>query len=415
MKLLIVNCHTNNRGDEAAVRALVDNLISIYPNISITLSIRGGSYPNLPKTVNVIRQYIPSSFKRKIEYCFLLMTKGKFCLTQSTKNYLNEVKKADLVIGAPGGPSIGDIYYSNEMPYLRGYNLLINLKKPYMFFAPSMGPFKKKQRNHLRIKVLKKAQAITLRDPISQRFVKDLDPNIKTFLALDSAFQFDFNVKDNQQKIQKEPGLIQFLNSHKLIVGITVTDLKWHPEFSKDTTILNKIKPAFKQFFSLVLSEKDIGFLFIPQLFGPGDDYSLMNGFGINSTNFYTLPTNDKNIDCYFQQYLISQLFSVIGMRYHSNIFSAKAGTPFISISYEQKMTGFMEKEKLSDFCIPIQDLSSQLLKQKFDLLCNNYGEYKKYLTESHNRFKKDSMISTEILEKVLSIINGKENSKPKV
>ena len=44
--------------------------------------------------------------------------------------------------------------------------------------------------------------------------------------------------------------------------------------------------------------------------------------------------------------------YAIIGMRYHSNIFSAKAGTPFISISYEQKMAGFMNKMNLEKYCI---------------------------------------------------------------
>lgn len=73
---------------------------------------------------------------------------------------------------------------------------------------------------------------------------------------------------------------------------------------------------------------------------------------------------------------LISVLMS---MRYHSNIFSAKMGTPFISISYEQKMKGFMEKMNLAEYCIDLKTLSKDTIENRFEQLVNHYDEYKKY------------------------------------
>ena len=53
MKILIINCHTDNRGDEAAIHALVDELNMVYDDLSITLAIRGAGtpYPNRPDNV----------------------------------------------------------------------------------------------------------------------------------------------------------------------------------------------------------------------------------------------------------------------------------------------------------------------------------------------------------------------------
>lgn len=74
---------------------------------------------------------------------------------------------------------------------------------------------------------------------------------------------------------------------------------------------------------------------------------------------------------------MIGQLYAVIGMRYHSNIFSAKMGTPFISISYEQKMKGFMEKMNLAEYCIDLKTLSKDTIENRFEQLVNHYDEYK--------------------------------------
>ena len=41
MKILVINCHCDNRGDEAAIHAMVDELNKLYTNLSITLAIRG--------------------------------------------------------------------------------------------------------------------------------------------------------------------------------------------------------------------------------------------------------------------------------------------------------------------------------------------------------------------------------------
>lgn len=39
MKILVINCHPDNRGDEAAVHAMVDEISAAYPGVEITLAI----------------------------------------------------------------------------------------------------------------------------------------------------------------------------------------------------------------------------------------------------------------------------------------------------------------------------------------------------------------------------------------
>lgn len=106
--------------------------------------------------------------------------------------------------------------------------------------------------------------------------------------------------------------------------------------------------------------------------------------------------------DTYFQQYVIGKLYAVVGMRYHSNIFSAKMGTPFVSISYEQKMKGFMEKMGLPQYCIPVESLTESELKSKFNDMISAYEEYKNLLENKHEAMLKQAYSSTEALLKIL-------------
>jgi colanic acid/amylovoran biosynthesis protein len=410
MKIAVIHCHTANRGDEAAVHALIDELMYIYPQCEITLFLRGKTvYPNLPEVVQVVQQYVPIGKKRYIEYQIMKATKGALTLTNEGREFRNLIAKSDLVLHAPGGPSIGDTYYNGEVQYLRIYDLLIAMEKPYMFYAPSMGPFDRNERNAWRKKILNNAQAIVLRDPISAEYVRNLLPNKKIYQTLDSAFQHDIDIVANKKKLDDYRELSDFISRHDKCIGITITDLRWHPLYMKNPIIIKKIQDSFMCYLE-ELVEDGYGIIFIPQLYGNGNDYTLMRNYMLDNDNYFEMPDNEDKYDTYFQQYVISKIYAVIGMRYHSNIFSAKMSTPFISISYEQKMEGFMKKMNLYQYCIKLDELSVHSLREKFTLLCQNYDNYKNYLIEKHNEMKADAYKTTEILNEILVRIMKEEN-----
>ena len=404
MKILVINCHPDNRGDEAAIHAMVDEINTIYPEVKITLSIRGvgTKYPNMPTNVKMIQHFTPTSYKAKFAHKIAVLTRGRIAISLRERELITEISQADIVLHAPGGPSIGDTYYKDEPTYLAIYDLLLAMGKKYMFYAPSMGPFEETARNPWREKILKHADQIVLRDPISEKYVKDLVPEKHVSLALDSAFQHDININQNREKLNQYTELKKFLESHEKCVGITITDLLWHPVYSKNPDIAKNIQVVFRNFLEKI-TKLGYGVVFIPQLYGNGNDYDLMKSFCFDSDNYFVVTATDEYYDTYFQQYLIGQLYAVIGMRYHSNIFSAKMGTPFISVSYEQKMKGFMNKIRLSEYCIDLQELSTELLDDRFKQLVKHYEEYKEYLYNMHDFMKSESHKTTDILEKVLS------------
>ena len=147
--------------------------------------------------------------------------------------------------------------------------------------------------------------------------------------------------------------------------------------------------------------ENGYGIVFIPQLFGGENDYDLMSQYMQKKDTFIVDAANPE-YDAYFQQYLIGRLYAVIGMRYHSNIFSAKMGTPFISISYEQKMIGFMKSAGLEKYCISINNISVKEINDKFELLEKNYDKYKTELNLMHNYLKEKSLLTTYVVKELL-------------
>lgn len=405
MNILIIHAHTANRGDEAAVKAMVDELLAVYPEANITISLTGVTpYPNLPQQVKVIDRF-PKVRARieQAEFLFAIPTKGKFVVTDSGRTFMDAVRNADLVIHAPGGPSIGDIYSKVELLYLWCLDIIRKNGKKYMFYAPSMGPFKMKSRNKLRRKILEGAACVIVRDPISLSYVKEFLPQIGVYQTLDSALQHDIDLECNEKKYRNYRELKNFIENHQRCIGITITDLAWHPSY-KDSQTANELSEIFHSFIEEHIS-RGYGFVFIPQLYGASNDTEVMYNYMKDEHTFMVNAESDE-YDSYFQQYVIGKLYAVVGMRYHSNIFSAKMSTPFVSISYEQKMKGFMQAIGLSEYCIDLDALSLERLNEKFSFVEKNYDVYKMKLEQLHSKMKAESYRTTEAVIRILDGTN---------
>lgn len=406
MNFLIIHSHNANRGDEAAVRAMVDELLIKYPEANITISNIGFTpYPNMPAQVEQIGRFPKFGSKiAKLEFFIVWATKGAIAFTKEGKKFVKILKSADLVLHAPGGPSIGDIYYGSEKMYLWRLRLAKRMGIPYMFYAPSMGPFNNPERSAMRKEILLGAEKVILRDPISVGFVKEFLPELKVEQALDSALQHDIDMVENEKKFNEYEGLPEFFNKFDKCIGITVTDLLWHPKH-QSTGIDKTITAVFKEFIK-TKTDEGYGIVFVPQLYGTHNDTDFMNEYMIDGKTFMIDAFSEK-YDTYFQQYVIGRLYAVVGMRYHSNIFSAKMGVPFVSVSYEQKMKGFMESVKLDKYCLDVFSLTVEELEQKFKLLEADYEHYRARLAELHSYMKAESYKTTQA---VIDVLEGRLN-----
>ena len=405
MNLFIFGANWYNRGDEAAIRAMIDELRRLYPDAHFKIQFNQEVDIFPYEDIEIIpRIKVPSKRRNIIDYVsYMIASKTNWRVRILTKrvrsNYkrlMQAVEWSDIAIYAPGGPSIGDYY---RQYYLLDIMVLLrNARKPYFIYAPSMGPFSK---NGKRIRdVLKDAMAICVREKISYDHLQKLDLNILPVVTLDSAFQHSINKEEYIENLIKDKGLFEFISKHERIIGMTLTDLMWHNEY-KNTELDITIRDSFQRFIG-ELSKNGYAVLFLPQLFGIHNDMDYMKEFC--EDNCYVM--SDKH-DCYFQQYIISKMYAVVGMRYHSNIFSAKEGTPFMSISYEPKMRGFMEKSELEDFYINVNDLSYESLVSKFSLLEQQYEKYKGLLNEKKEVFKEESYKTTELLCRCLNKMNS--------
>lgn len=400
MNILLLCASWNNRGDESAIRAMIDELKILYPDAKFSFLVTREMLQFPYKNDNNVSVTIihPHTKRTYLDIPFLLLSKGKFALTPGMRSAIKVIKKADLVLHAPGGPTMGEIYPHMQFNAFFNFFIARANKIPYGFYAPSMGPFNSKFKNYLRKKIYNSAQFIATREPISAEYAKKLNLNKKVTVTMDSAIQHKFDSDKYETQLEDYKDLKKFLNAHKKAVGITITHLQWNSKYSSRPEIAKNIEKTFKDTIQY-LTSNGYGVIFIPQLFGKDNDYDYMNEF--MTENCFII---DDEHDCYFQQHIISKLHFVIGMRYHSNIFSAKMKTPFIAIPYEQKMSGFAKMIDMDKYCVDIETLSGENVISKINELEKDYENVKQHLSDINkdmiNRSYQTTLLVKQCIEK---------------
>ncbi len=372
--ITIMNVHWNNHGDEAALMALLGGLRKLYPDCSITIPLKDPKSVECFPDLKYVNTY-PGQFKTSIlEIWVGVLTNCKFVKNKVLKRLIKSLSSSDLIIYGPGGSVINDrFFWRKQMEYLLPFIYAKFYRIPLYVAAPSIGPFTKRN-NFMRTWLLKTAKILCVREDISKKYLDTIGINKNVEVTIDSAFLSEIDQSNNQEKLENYLELKEFLSQHERVIGITITDFTWHVKYNQDTELINRINNSFHEFIEKLESD-EFGILFIPQLFGNQNDSKYMSQFA--KKHSFVM---DEKYDADFQQHIISKIHSVVGMRYHSNIFSAKMCTPFVAVMYEEKMEGFIQQADLLEYSIPLKEISFDKLTEKFNLVSEDYSKIKEKL-----------------------------------
>lgn len=405
MKVVLTNCHWSNHGDEAAIKAIIRELFKIRKEITVEMLIKDKTEINSDIYVdgrNIIKktlQFLPGAF----DYIIQILTYGKIGFNSKMKAFILELKTADYIIYAPGGSVINDRFWiRKQLEYLLPFVIAYLYKKKLFIAAPSIGPFKNK--NFLfslfRRKMLSVPEFFLVRDQISLDSInkQGMRKGQKTFLTIDSAFcDYEFKSFCFEKILKKDKELSFFFSKFKKIVGLTVTDLIWNVKFKEKKELPIQIHKSTDIFISY-LQNRGIGVLLIPQLFENQNDEELLSTF--SKSNCFIL---NKNYDSDIQQVVISNLYMLVGYRYHSNIFAAKSATPFIPIIYEEKMEAFIRSFNLENKSLFVDRLNDNSIKEKFEEIEDSLEEYRLKLKSLSQDFIKQADLTKHLLKQFLS------------
>lgn len=394
MNITIVNAHWNNRGDEAAHRALWNTLLKKYPGAKFTVLFKDKNeitwFPDDLDFAYEAAQFNASP----LEIWIAVLTRGRMGKNPTLKNSVKILKDADLIIYSPGGSVINDrFFWRKQMEYLMPFICAKFYNIPVFVAAPSMGPYEQKfWRNLVRKYFLNAAKVLCVREDISQKYLADIGVTENVEVTIDTAFLDEIDTAAAQKQLQPYADLHDFLNTHDKVIGMTLSDFRWHVAYHKDTDLSACIQDSFQKFIKH-LTTQGYGVLLIPQLFGNQDDTSYLQNF-MGEGVFMMSNTPDT----YAQQYIISRLYAVIGMRYHPNIFAAKMGAPFIAVEYEEKMRGFLELADLSAYGLPLADLSFDSLRDKFEILETRHKDIQNHLKDSLSAWRSRAQRTIDLL-----------------
>ena len=355
MKLAIVNQPLANRGDEAAHKAFVRQLSKAFPESSIDvlfMQLRK-EIPLIDsirvETGNVRYRNIPRMRLewRTQKYAFLLHMLPLSLLHPALRKFRKVLKSYDAVICAPGGICMGGFMSWDHIWELETAR---RLGKPVFYWGRSIGPFTDEDYQHSVFKkeaasLLRSFSFLSLRDDVSMRIAEEL--GVHPVPVVDSAF-----LETPDAVI---PDAVQSQLGERYVVFVP-NALTWHYRYRN---VPQERIDRFHLDVMELLSEKYPGhtIVMLPQTYR-----SLINDYGY----FRRLAERaagkpvlviDEDQSSDVQQKIIAGARMVIGERYHSIVFAINNRTPFVSLSYEHKMTGLLEKLGLTERSVDVQGI----------------------------------------------------------
>lgn len=355
MKILIVNQPPYNRGDESAHKGLIRSLLKRCPNIQIKVLYHLWTKNSIEQyAISDSRvEYIPSFYGRAFLYEDLVRKHiridnwGVLPFVPLFKPYAEIYRWADLVLSAPGGICMGGF---QDWDHLIHLIMAKSFKKPLAYYGRSFGPFPTETKLNREFKkksleMLHYFSFLSIRDHKTEQLAQQL--KIKYVPTVDSAF-LDDTMVEIPENIRHEIG-----NDYMVFVP---NYLLWHYAYKGRFTKESIIAFYCKLIDVIKNQNPNIKIVMLPQLFGltyyESNDFLFFQDIKKASTykNNIVILSDMHGSDV--QQAIIREAKYLIGARYHSIVFAVNQNTPFISMSYEHKMSGMLETLNKKEWCV---------------------------------------------------------------
>lgn len=372
-KVLIANAWGGNRGDEAMMNTLGRLLRSISPGVQVDVLPYRNEYLDIDKVLRVRKNNIGEYWYATVPSYLLKYDGNKLVrkFLRLTTTLLHKlgflaprslVKNYDLLISAPQGPTLGDMYNAKER-IVEPLRVASQVKVPYMVLAVSAGPFYDDAPAQKIVgDVLGSARAIVVREELSLSNILGKYPQLKNVgAAIDIVYARKWTIEG------KAPDNLALYNKYisKIGVGAVGGCISLTP--ARDPS--NKFNEAeyIEKYVSLVDHVLDVTpgyFVLFPHLIFDMPALEKIKSRVQHGDRVYILP---PILDSDFQRDAISRLSFFISARYHPTIFSVQAGIPFLCIKNQFKVEGMLQKIGLADVPTCWQDESVSELLSAFD------------------------------------------------
>ncbi|GHU67754.1 hypothetical protein FACS189413_03120 [Bacteroidia bacterium] len=315
------------------------------------------------------------------------------------RQYACLIMKSDLVICAPGGICMGGF---QDWGHIFNLSLTKFLKKKLIYYSRSFGPFPEitawnRAFKKVSFRLLYSFDFLSIRDQKTMRLADDL--NLQYVSSIDTAF-LDVPKADIPIEIS------QLIGVEKYVVFVP-NSLTWHHSYKFIERY--HIDEFYGDIFNILL-HLGLKIIMLPQLYNDRNknDYEYFVELKDNVDEKRNIVIVKDTYSSDIQQKIIANAECVIGARYHSIVFAINNAVPFISLSYEHKMTGLLNLLNLNDREINIEQIGTKdfdkekILSSFTTILSRDYSRAE----EVKNQARK---IATETFEKFVEFCNNEK------
>lgn len=397
--ILIVNQHGENRGDEAAMRAMLAGFDERLADVHFTLlyQFRDRTLrPVLEQDVETFPIILPlGDYLRLLAFtaCKFLGLEPDAVLSPTLRGIIEAYRSADLVVSAPGGPYFGDIYANHEI--LHWWFILLGsmYQKPLFLYATSAGPFENVFLNPIRKVLYRKFSKLVVREERSEAFIKQLlGENTEVEVTADSAIQQSFDPLPKTTYFGDRAS--DFDN--RLLVAVSLNDYQY-PGDTDPQALKAKYNATALATLKHLIQKQGAYLLLLPQLYGKAhSDVDYLRSIASKLPDgSWEIVDNSLNSD---QQRKIFAMCDIhLASRYHPAIFGNTANVPGCCIYYEHKALGFMEQLKLEQYAFDIRTVATEELCQNLDSIIERRTDLQTHLQREVPRLRAKSQRTTEI------------------
>lgn len=349
MNILMIEQPLNNRGDESAHRGLVRRMLAECPDVRLTVLFWGQKKEEIESfrvadgRVDYVNMPAGVQAKRLSRYFMRFTMPWRLhrllYVLPVARRFRAWCRRADAVLCAPGGINMGGF---RDWTHLAFLTLARMERKPVIYYGRSIGPFTARTffaRSFGRqsVALLRGFSFVSLRDKRSQDIARRLGVAFEP--TIDSAFLWN-------EPAAVPAAVAQAIGGAPYIVFVP-NSLAWHFQFRKYTfeevrafwvKLLQRLAGAYPAH-RIVMLPQTVGY---SRQLPDGYRYFCEIGqcSGIDPARVVVVP---EAYGSDVQQAIIARADFLVGARYHSIVFAINQGVPFVSLSYEHKMSGVVE------------------------------------------------------------------------
>lgn len=388
--IVIMNLHgAYNLGDQAIQESGMEFLKEFIKenNIYLLCVDKDNFHSEFIETFNFNKEYSPygyairskdkkikelrklTRFTKIISLSILLSLLGKINYNilpnKSFYRYISFIRKSDYVILMGGG------YFVSKNRYKDLFGVILTVlptfiaklyHKPILILPVSFGPYASITHEYITGQSIKNTMTL-IRDPISFEIIKKY--NNRSILTSDLAlYDFENSMNDTRDNYY-------------------VLTLREYFAKAKQLNFEEEIYKFIQQFWK----KSGMKCIFIPMAFNSVEDNDMQIAYRlskkINDPTIFEIHSSSSYKEA---KKVLSSAKLAICMRMHSAILSSNVLTPFICLSYEHKIRGFLNTFGLNHWQLDPKTLTSQDLNNLINQLLedDNYIKVKSIIKQKH-------------------------------